>query len=35
MEFGRVLIKNGDEFKIGDCFICKYEKIQFKINTVK
>lgn len=26
-EFGRVLIKDGTEFRIGDCNVCKYKKI--------
>jgi hypothetical protein len=27
-EFGRVLIKDGEEFHIGDCYVCKYKKIK-------
>jgi hypothetical protein len=27
-QFGHVLIKNGEEFYIGDCYVCKYEKIK-------
>lgn len=27
-QFGRVLIKNGDEFKIGDCKVCNYNLVK-------
>jgi len=27
-EFGRILIKDGNEFRIGDCDVCKYKKIK-------
>jgi hypothetical protein len=26
-QFGRVLLKDGNEFKLGDCNVCKYKKI--------
>lgn len=26
IEFGRILLKNGNEFRIGDCDVCKYKK---------
>ncbi len=32
-EFGRVLLKDGNEFRIGDCVVCKYKKqIPFQKN---
>jgi len=31
-EFGRVLIKDGNEFRIGDCDVCKYKKIPSQKN---
>lgn len=27
IEFGRVLLKEGDEFRIGDCDVCRYKKL--------